>query len=87
VPALSVLLRNAKVERPVTILLSLFVGHTAWHWILERWEVLRKFPLPALDAASLASLLRWLMALLVFAGLAWLAVAVIRGSRLRRADD
>jgi len=86
VPALSVLLRNAKVERPVTILLSLFVGHTAWHWILERWEVLRKFPLPALDAASLASLLRWLMALLVFAGLAWLAVAVIRGSRLRRAD-
>jgi hypothetical protein len=54
--------------------------------VLERWEVLRKFPFPTMDAASLASLLRWLMALLVFAGLAWLAAAAIRGSRLRRAD-
>jgi len=87
VPALSVLLRNAKLEKPLTILLSLLVGHTAWHWMFERWDVLRKFPLPAMDAALLASLLRWLMALLVIAGLAWLVAAAIRGSRLRRVDD
>lgn len=59
-------------ERTTTILLSLLVGHTAWHWLLERGERLGKFPWPSLDAASLAGAIRWLMALLVLAALAWL---------------
>ena len=87
VPALSVLMRNAKTEKAITILLSVVVGHTAWHWLLERWEVLRRFPLPAMDAASLAAMLRWLMALLVLAGLAWLATTAVKASMHRDADE
>ena len=68
-------------ERIGTIILSAFVAHTAWHWMLERCEELRKFPVPALDAAALASAMRWLMAALVLAGLVWLAAAA------RRADE
>ena len=65
-------------EKALTIILSLLVGHTAWHWTLERGEKLAKFPFPSLDAASIAAAIRWLMALLVIAALAWL---VARGAR------
>jgi hypothetical protein len=46
--------------------------------VLERYDVLKKFPFPALDAAMLASAMRWLMATLVLAGLVWLAAAALR---------
>jgi hypothetical protein len=80
VPALSFLFRYIPA-RTGTILISLLVGHTAWHWLLERWERLSKFPWPSFDAASLASAIRWLMALLVLLGLAWLVAS--RLSRYR----
>ena len=73
IPVLNFLYRKIKTEKIVTWTISILVGHTAWHWLLERWEVLRKFPVPAMDAASLASLLRWVMALVVIAGVAWFA--------------
>ena len=58
-------------ERIGTIILSALVAHTGWHWMMERGEDLMKFPLPALDAAAAASLLRWLMAALVLGGIMW----------------
>ncbi len=39
----------------------------------DRWTDLRKFPLPTLDAAAAAGLLRWAMAAIVLAGLVWIA--------------
>jgi hypothetical protein len=82
VPALSFLFRYVP-ERVGTIILSLLVGHTAWHWLLERWERLSKFPWPTLDAGTIASAIRWLIALLVLVGLAWLVSEAIR-RRARR---
>jgi hypothetical protein len=81
VPLLHFLFRYVVAERIGTIILSALVAHTAWHWMLERWETLRKFPLPALDASALASVMRWLMAALVLAGLVWLTAAALRRSR------
>ena len=78
VPVLNFLFRRLVNERMGTIILSAFVAHTAWHWMLERYEVLKKFPVPALDSAALASVLRWLMAALVLAGMVWLAVGALR---------
>jgi HupE/UreJ protein len=52
-------------ERVGTIVLSVLVGHTAWHWMTERAERLSQFPWPALDAESIASAMRWLMVALV----------------------
>jgi hypothetical protein len=84
IPVLNLIFKYVKAEKMITLILSLLVGHTAWHWMLERWERLSKFPWPALDAASLASAMRWLMALLVLAGLAWLASGAAKRARKDR---
>jgi hypothetical protein len=80
VPLLGALFRYVVPERIGTIILSVLVGHTAWHWMLERGERLGKFPVPALDAAMLANAMRWLMLILILGGLAWL----VHGVRRRR---
>jgi hypothetical protein len=60
-------------ERIGIIILSALVAHTGWHWMLDRGADLRKFPLPAIDAGAMASLLRWLIAAIVVAALVWFA--------------
>jgi hypothetical protein len=92
VPALALLMRGEARARAVTILVSLLVGHTAWHWTLERWDLLRKFPLPTWDLATLASGVRGLMVLVAVAGVAWALAGLVRGAKTRRrrgapADD
>jgi hypothetical protein len=67
IPTLGLLFARVP-ERLGIIVLSAFVAHTAWHWMLERGERLAKFPLPTFDAAFLASAMRALMAALVLAG-------------------
>ncbi|TMH23621.1 MAG: HupE/UreJ family protein, partial [Betaproteobacteria bacterium] len=64
VPTLDLLFRFIP-ERIGTIILSALVAHTAWHWMIERAERLRRFPWPSLDAAFLASAMRWLMLILL----------------------
>ena len=83
IPALNLLFRYVK-ESIGTLLLSLLVGHTAWHWLVERSERLARFPWPAFDPAALAGAIRWLMALLVVGGLTWVALEAIQRSRKRR---
>ena len=43
IPALHLLFRYVVEERMGTIILSALVAHTAWHWMTERWAVLRQF--------------------------------------------
>jgi hypothetical protein len=77
VPAMNLLVR-AVPERAATIILSALVAHTGWHWMSERWTDLRKFPVPEMDAAATAGLLRWLMAAVVLAALVWAADGWLR---------
>lgn len=73
VPAMHLLFRYTTSERLVTIVLSVLVAHTAWHWMTERWDALRQFEGPALDAAMLIAIVR--LALIFVAGAAvWWAV-------------
>ena len=81
VPLLEILFRFVVAERLGTIILSVLVGHTAWHWMTERADRLSQFPRPAFDASQLAVAIRWLMGVLILAGLAWFA----RGALRRRA--
>jgi hypothetical protein len=83
IPALNLLFHFVVDERTGTIMLSAIVAHTAWHWMAERWELLRKFTFtaPAFDAAFLAASLRWMMLLVVAAGLYWLVFGVLRPGR------
>jgi hypothetical protein len=43
VPMLNVAFRYVVAERVGVILLSIVVGHTAWHWMAERFAMLREF--------------------------------------------
>jgi len=86
IPILSLLFRYAVAERVGTVILSVFVAHTGWHWMLERGATLSQFSWPELDAALLASAMRWLMLLVIVAGALWL-VSVLRRPTERRQKD
>lgn len=74
IPALQLFFRYAVAERMGTIILSAIVAHTAWHWMLDRGGVLRKFRFewPAFDATLLALVFRWLVLFTLVGGLLWL---------------
>ena len=73
IPALQFLFRRVVAERLGTIILSALVAHTAWHWMVERFEVLRQFQFawPTLTAAFLLTVVRWLIITVVVAGSIW----------------
>jgi len=85
VPALNLLFRYVVAERIGVIILSALVAHTGWHWMLERGEVLARFPFPALDVAFFVTLMRGAMAALILTGAVWLASGVVR--RLMQGKD
>jgi hypothetical protein len=80
IPALDFLFRYVVAERMGTIILSALVAHTAWHWMLDRYDRLRQFRFewPEINAAFLAGALRWLMLLVIAAALWWLGAGVLR---------
>src|SRR6202171_2802776 len=80
VPALDLLFRFVVPERIGTIIVSVLVAHTAWHWMTERALRLSQFPWPTVDAAFVASSMRWLMLILVLACAIWLVNAALRRS-------
>jgi hypothetical protein len=73
VPALAWLFRSAVPERIGVIILSAMVAHTAWHWMADRWTMLREyqFQWPA-GIALLSGALRGLMLILIVVGAAWM---------------
>lgn len=73
VPILNLLLRRVVAERVGIILLSIVVGHTAWHWMVERGRDLLQYQLtvPAVDASLLASVSRWLLLIAVIGAAGW----------------
>jgi hypothetical protein len=85
IPALGFVFSRIAAERVGTIILSAFVAHTAWHWLLDRGAVLMRYHVeaPELDAALAASVVRGLMVLALVAGAAVGAHALAR--RLRSA--
>ena len=82
IPLLNLLFRKVVAERMGTIILSALVAHTAWHWMIERWTVLREFPFSLFtqNVAFWASALRTAMVLVALVGLVWL-VSLLRKKR------
>ncbi len=87
VPALNWFFSHAVQERMGTIILSAFVAHTAWHWMLDRGAVLASYhvEMPELRPAFAASALRGLMFVVGIVAAAWAVFEVYgrltRGSR------
>ncbi len=79
IPALEILFRYVVAERMGTIILSAIVAHTAWHWMIDRYHVLRQYQIrwPGLEAAPLAKALRLLMLIVIAAGLVWLVFGLL----------
>jgi len=63
------------------------VAHTAWHWMMDRGAVLSKYhiEMPVFDAALWASLLRWLMFIVIGGGAAWFIAGLVRERNAQRA--
>lgn len=80
IPALELLFRFVVAERMGTIIVSALVAHTAWHWMLERWDRLRQFRFswPEITPAFLVSAMHWIMALLILGGCVWLVSGLLR---------
>ena len=79
VPALALLFRFVVDERMGTVILSLLVAHTGWHWTIDRYNAFRRYQFfwPVFDAAFFVIVIRWLMVAVVLAGLAWLIFGVL----------
>jgi hypothetical protein len=76
VPLTTLVFRYVVAERTGTIIASALIAHTAWHWMTERYDVLRQFRFtwPQLDAPTLAASFRWLLILWLAGGLFyWIA--------------
>ncbi len=80
IPALRLLFRYVVEPRMGTIILSAFIAHTGWHWMLDRGAVLRRysFEWPALDWQLLATVAEWTLVAWIVAGAAWLAIRFFR---------
>lgn len=80
IPALEAAFRFVVAERVGTIILSTLVAHTAWHWMIERANVLSqyRFVWPPLAPAFLATATHYLMVAVILAGLVWLYSGVLR---------
>jgi hypothetical protein len=80
IPALDLLFRFAVPERLGTIILSAIVAHTAWHWMIDRGEILRRYQFrwPEFNAAWWAGVLHALMLAVAIGGVGWLTLGLIR---------
>jgi hypothetical protein len=87
VPALGLLFNYVVAERMGVIIVSALVAHTGWHWMTDRFEVLRQFPWPAVTTAGLATTLRWLMAVVLVAGIVWLVHVFTQRSAKPRSGE
>ena len=89
IPALDLLFRYVVAERMGTIILSAIVAHTAWHWMIDRYQVLRQYQIrwPALEAAPLAKDLRLLMLIVIAAGLVWLVFGLLWPRFVRTGEE
>lgn len=73
VPVLSWCFTRVVAERTGSVIISVLVAHTAWHWMTARFEALREYRLawPAFDVTLAVGVLRLAMGLLVVGAAAW----------------
>ncbi len=81
-PALGLLFRHTSARRVGTMIMSAVLAHTAWHWMVDRAESLRRVGWLELEADSMVMLAKWASVLVLLGGGAWL---ITRGIKARLA--
>lgn len=84
VPVLNLAFR-AVPEKAGSIVLAVIVGHTAWHWLDERFAALRQFDLAEVLRGLLQSELPWFAALVLGGVAAWRVAVRAQRRAARRA--
>lgn len=89
VPLLNVLFRKAIAERTGTVIVSVLLAHSGWHWMTDRGAELMaySFTFPVLNAAFAASVMRWLMLLLIIGVAAWALYLLYRRLAIGGTDE
>jgi hypothetical protein len=82
IPALDLLFSRVVQERMGTIILSTIVAHTAWHWMIDRYNVFSQYDvaMPEFTPAFIAELLRYAMAAVALGAILWL-ISVLTSKR------
>ncbi|MCC6243174.1 MAG: HupE/UreJ family protein [Gemmatimonadaceae bacterium] len=80
VPLFSWIFSRVVAERAGVLVVSALVAHSAWHWMTERFEIVRsyQFVWPAFDRAFVVAGLRAMMGMLVVTGIAWALSGLMR---------
>lgn len=78
VPALNFFFTQTHAERTAIAVASLLIGHAGWHWMAERFAIVRLAPGPTMDLQFMLAVVRWLLALTVIGGAAWFVGGLIR---------
>ena len=78
VPAFTLLFTHAVAERAGTIVVAALAGHSAWHWMADRWATLLLVDWPVLDLALAAAVVRWLLMLVIAGGGIWFLAGLLR---------
>jgi hypothetical protein len=88
IPVLNLLFRRVVDERMGTIILSALVAHTAWHWMMDRADAMRRVPFqwPTLSPGFISSALQWMIAIVAIGGAVWLVDGLIR-KRRKKANE
>ena len=86
IPSIQLLARFTRLEPVERIVPSVLAAHTAWHWMMERWDRLALFRLqwPVIDTVFLAAVLRWLMILVLLVGGSRYIFGLVRSKAERR---
>lgn len=79
-PVLAFVIRRTTSERATVIVASALIAHSGWHWMTERFGVLREYRIgrPALDSIFLLGVLRGLLLLAISVGVGWGMAGVVR---------
>jgi hypothetical protein len=78
VPILNLLFSRVVAVRLGTIILSALVGHQAWHWMLDRFEALSRYPWPDITRGSVVHALRLATIVVALAAVGWVLSFIIR---------
>lgn len=89
IPVLELIFRRLVAERMGSILLSAFIAHSGWHWMLERGAQFRQYHLewPEMNALFFVGVLRWAMAAVALAAAVWLVQVLQRVLAARHAAE
>ncbi len=75
IPLLELLFRFVVAEELGTIILSVLIAHTGWHWMLDRWDRFRQFRFawPSLTSVFLANVVLGLIIVVILVTIVLLA--------------